>query len=422
MDPDTGEILALANEPTFNPNTFQDSSTLDRRDRAVQDVYEPGSTFKIVTASAALQDKVWSVNDMIDARGGTVRVGNRIIHDTEDHGIVSFPQFLIESSNVAAVKIAMKVGADRLGDFVHRFGFGQELSPDFLGQSSGIVWNSDRWTDSALASVSFGYQISVTPLQMATAMSVVANGGRLMEPRVVRAFYANGRRMAVPHKVVRRVISEKTARVLAGILEGVVEDKDGTAHRTAQIAGYTIAGKTGTAAKLVNGRYSKSDYNASFVGFLPAEHPAVVILVVIDSPHGSHGYYGGTVSAPVFQRIAEAAIQYLGISPSVDPLPPVLVTKAAADRAGAADRETDRIVRIANTSEAPSAVPDLRGLSARDALQELSRIGMSAELSGDGVVVDQDPAAGAAPEPGEACRLVLKRVTPATAEGGGPQP
>ncbi|HVB37388.1 MAG TPA: penicillin-binding protein [Vicinamibacterales bacterium] len=418
MNPWTGEILALANDPTFNPNTFQDSTAVDRRDRAVQDVYEPGSTFKIVTASAALQEKVWSVNDTIDARGGTVRVGNRIIHDTEDHGIVTFPEFLIESSNVAAVKIAMKVGADRLGDYVHRFGFGQELSPDFLGQSSGIVWNPDKWTDSALASVSFGYQVSVTPLQMVTAMSVVANGGNLMEPRVVRAFYANGRRMPVPHTVVRRVISPRVAGLLAGILQGVVEDDNGTA-RAARIPGYLIAGKTGTAAKLVDGRYSKSDYNASFVGFLPADHPALTILVVIDSPHGSHGYYGGSVSAPVFQRIAEAATQYLGIPSSINPVPPVLVTKAAMHQATSDDGQADRIVRIANTSQSPSAVPDLRGLSARDALQELSRIGMTAELAGDGVVVDQTPEPGADPEPGQACHLVLKRVSPAVAAAGG---
>ncbi|MDE3154996.1 MAG: PASTA domain-containing protein [Acidobacteriota bacterium] len=419
MNPWTGEILALANDPTFNPNTFQDSTAIDRRDRAVQDVYEPGSTFKIVTASAALQDKVWSVNDTIDARGGTVRVGNRIIHDTEDHGIVTFPQFLIESSNVAAVKIAMKVGAQRLGDYVHRYGFGQELSPDFLGQSSGIVWNPDNWTDSALASVSFGYQVSVTPLQMITAMSVVANGGHLMEPRVVRAFYADGRRIAVPHTVVRRVISEHVAHELAGILQGVVEDPQGTAYRTTRIPGYTIAGKTGTAAKLVDGRYSKSDYNASFVGFLPADHPALAILVVIDSPHGPNGYYGGSVSGPVFKRIAEAAVQYLGIPSAINPVPPVLVTKAALSRPEDGGQAPGRIVRVANMGESPSAVPDLRGLSARDALQELSRIGMTAALSGNGVVVDQDPAPGAPPEPGQACHLVLKRVDPAAAASGG---
>ncbi|HEY7790896.1 MAG TPA: penicillin-binding protein [Vicinamibacterales bacterium] len=405
MDPRTGEILALANEPTFNPNTFQEASPVARRDRAVQDVYEPGSTFKIVTASAALEDHVWSVNDIIDTRPGTIRIGSRIVHDTADHGVLTFPEFLIESSNVAAIKIGMKLGADRLGEFVKRFGFGQELSPDFAGQSAGIVWNPDNWTDSALASVSMGYQIGVTPLQMITAASVVANGGLLMEPRVVRAFYANGRWLLVPHHVVRRAISAQTAATLVPIMEGVVDR--GTA-KAAQIPGYTIAGKTGTAAKLVNGHYSKSDYNASFVGFLPSRNPALAILVVIDSPHG-HGYYGGSVSAPVFKQIAEAALQYLGVGPTIDPRPPVIVTTSAPSSPAPV---RPQVVDVSSTG---SGLPDLTGLSARDAMQALAHLGMTAQLSGDGTVVAQDPAPGVAIEPGAVCRLTLKRLPKGTA-------
>lgn len=408
MNPHTGEILALANEPTFNPNTFADAPAIARRDRAVQDIYEPGSTFKIVTAAAALQDQVWSVNDVIDTTPGTIHIGSRVVHDTKDHGALTFPQFLIESSNVAAIKIGMKLGADRLGDFVERFGFGQVLSPDFAGQSAGIVWNSDNWTDSALASVSMGYQIGVTPLQMITAASVVANGGLLMEPRVVRAFYANGRWVPIPHHVVRRAISAKTAATLVPIMEGVVADGTATA---AQIEGYTIAGKTGTAAKLVNGHYSKSEYNASFVGFLPSRNPALTILVVIDSPHG-HGYYGGSVSAPVFQRIATSALQYLGIGPTLDPRPPVIVTRVAA----APEPPAPVRPQIINVAAHGDVVPDVHGMSARDAMQALAHVGMTAQLTGDGVVVAQEPEAGSSLESGDVCRLTLQRV-PVTATG-----
>ncbi|HVC19558.1 MAG TPA: penicillin-binding protein [Vicinamibacterales bacterium] len=416
MNPRTGEILAMANVPTFNPNTFQEASAVDRRNRAVQDVYEPGSTFKIVTASAALESGIWSVNDMIDTSPGTIRIGSRVIHDTEDHGIVSFSNFIIESSNVAAVKIATKVGAARLGQYVHRYGFGQVLSPDFPGQSAGIVWNPADWSEDALASVAFGYQIGVTPLQMVTAMSVIANGGLLMEPRVVRAFYVDGHRIPVPHRVIRRVITPQIAATLTNILNGVVEDDNGTA-RAARIPGYMIAGKTGTAAKLIDGRYSKEFYHASFVGFLPSNHPVVAILVVVDSPR-AHGYYGGTVSAPIFKRIAEAVLQYYGIAPTINPTPPILVTKAAAAQPPAGPPPADRVVEVAARSDSSSAVPDLRGLSARDALQELARVGMTATLEGNGVVVDQDPAPGARIEPGAACRLTLKRVPVAVATAG----
>src|SRR6185503_15455773 len=219
--------------------------------------------------------------------------------------------------------VGLRVGPEVLTQYVNRFGFGQTLGPDFKGETAGIVWSAERLDQSALASVSMGYQVGVTPLQMVTAASSVANGGRLIEPRVVRAFIKDGHRIEVPHKVMRQAIAAETAATVTSIMEQVVER--GTA-RAAQIDGYTIAGKTGTAAKLVNGHYQKSDYNASFVGFIPSRKPAVTILVVIDSPHG-HGYTGGAVSAPVFKRIAEATLTYLGVAPNLNAPPPVLVAR-----------------------------------------------------------------------------------------------
>jgi cell division protein FtsI (penicillin-binding protein 3) len=417
MDPLTGEILALANWPTFNPNAFARADEDARRNRAIQNLYEPGSTFKIVTASAALEEHVMSPDTPVDTSPGYITFGRRIIHD--DHaglGVIPFSDVIVKSSNVGAIRIGMKLGPARLGEYVSRFGFGQTLAPDFRGESPGIVWSPEHLDPSALASVSMGYQVGVTALQMALAASTVANGGAVIEPRIIRAFIRDGRRVDVPHRTLRRAIAPDTAAALTAIMEQVVER--GTA-RAAQIAGYTVAGKTGTAHKLVNGRYSNADYNASFVGFLPSRHPAVTILVVIDSPHGQHGYYGGTVSAPIFKRIAEATLTYLGIGPSLNAPPPVLV--ARQDTAEAAVPQPVRTAEILTAALEPARnglMPDLRGLSAREALRLLSRIGLSARLSGDGFVIEQTPAPGAALIRGDRCLLQLGR-RPSPAAGGG---
>jgi cell division protein FtsI (penicillin-binding protein 3) len=416
MNPHTGEILAMANEPTFNPNAYRDFGDDDRRNRAVQDLYEPGSTFKVVTASAAIEEKLMPLDAIIDVSGGQIRIGNRVVHDTHNYGALSFTDVIVKSSNVGAIKIGMKLGTARLSDYVARYGFGKPVSPDFPGESPGIVWSPEKWTESALASVAMGYQVGVTPLQMVAAVSAVANGGVYVEPRVLRAVYRDNRRFAVQAKTVRRAISSDTAAAMTGIMEGVVER--GTA-RAAQIPGYAIAGKTGTAAKLVNGRYSASDWNASFVGFVPSRNPALAIIVVTDSPH-TKGHTGGVVSAPVFKRIAEESLRYLGIGPTVNPGTPVLVARRAdptAPQASAAD-EDEPVVSLVNDGPA-NTVPDLRGMSARDALRTLVKIGMNAHVSGDGFVVSQEPEAGAPIEADAVCRLVLDRWPSRYSHGAG---
>jgi cell division protein FtsI (penicillin-binding protein 3) len=419
MNPHTGEILAMANEPTFNPNAFRDFDDDDRRNRAVQDLYEPGSTFKVVTASAAIEEKLMPIDTMIDVSGGQIRIDKgRVVHDTHDYGTLSFTDVIVKSSNVGAIKIGFRLGKERLSDYVARYGFGHTVSPDFPSESPGIVWRQDKWTDSALASVSMGYQVGVTPLQMLAAVSAVANGGKYIEPRVVRAVYKDNRRYAVQPKVVRETISADTAATMTGIMEGVVER--GTA-KAAQIPGYTIAGKTGTAAKLVNGHYSTSDWNASFVGFLPSRDPAVAIIVVTDSPH-TKGHTGGVVSAPVFKNIAEATLRYLNVGPTINPPAPVLVAREepAERNAGGADPEATPIVSLVADGPA-GTVPDLRGMSARDAVRRLVKLGITAHVTGDGFVVAQAPAAGE-PIAGESvCRLVLERRPPRHAVSAGHQ-
>jgi len=420
MDPSTGEVLALANEPTFNPNRYGEANLDQRRNRAIQDVYEPGSTFKIVTASAALEEQVMTPDTPVDVTGGLVRLGSRVVRDTHDYGVLSLTDVVVKSSNVGAIKIGLRLGAERLGRYVRRFGFGRQLSPDLGGENAGIVWDPARWSESALASVAMGYQISVTPLQMAAAASAVANGGNLIQPRVVKAIISpEGVPTEVRPHVLRRAIQKSTADELTSMMEGVVER--GTA-RAAQIPGYTIAGKTGTAHKLDNsGHYSPSDYNASFVGFLPSRKPAVTIIVVIDSPHGSHGYYGGSVAAPAFKRIAETTMRYLGIGPNLVSPPVVFAQQHAAPRedGAAAPPGPVAIVRTTAQEGASAVAPDLIGLNAREAVRVLARIGLRPRVSGDGIVVQQEPRPGTPVDPGMACSLTLGR--PASAGTGSDQ-
>ena len=264
-----------------------------------------------------------------------------------------------------------------------------------------------------------GYQIGVTPLQMVTAVSSVANGGQLMEPHLVRATDRDGVRTLVQPKVLRETINLETAAELTTIMEGVVDR--GTA-KASKIDGFTIAGKTGTAAKLVTARYSKSDYMASFVGFLPSRKPVVTILVVIDSPHG-RGYTGGAVAAPIFKRIAEAAIRHLGVPRSLDPEPPVLVQRDQTEEpASTRVRNQTEDVRPAALTQDDSVMPDLRGMSARDALKRMVALGIRPRMNGKGVVVGQQPMMGASIDAPMACELWLDRAPRAPVLEAGTQP
>lgn len=422
QDPATGAILALANYPTFNPNSYRAFSAAARKNRAIQDIYEPGSTFKLVTASAAIEEGIFQTSDMIDCGPGFIKfAGRKPITEAggKNHGVLSFEDVIVKSSNVGAIKAGLQTGAERMSRYVNRFGFGQVLSPDFRGQTAGLVWDAADLDPSSLASVSMGYQIGVTPLQMAAAVSSVANGGTLYEPHLIAAFVHNGRRQTVAPKALRRTVSAETAATMTGIMEAVVER--GTAQN-AQIDGFTIAGKTGTAAKVVNGRYSTTDYNTSFIGFVPSRKPALTIIVVIDSPHGNVRAYGGTTAAPVFKRIAEASLRQLGIGPTVNAPSPVIM--ARTDQAPDGMRPVAVGVSVTHREPAPlrpSVMPDLRGLSGREALQSIVALGLLPRMAGTGFVIDQSPVAGAAVTPGESAMLKLVRQVPPLPAGGPPQ-
>jgi cell division protein FtsI/penicillin-binding protein 2 len=407
--PRTGEILAMASLPTFNPNEYRKADENAWRNRAVQDVYEPGSTFKIVTASAAIEERVMPVETIIDTSPGVFRIGDRVIDEYggRNHQALSFTDVIVKSSNVGAVKIGFRIGAQRLVHYVDLFGFGRPVSQDFRGENPGQVWRPEKLTDSGLASVSMGYQISVTPLQMIAAFGSIANGGEYVEPRIVRALYRDGRRIATRPSVVRQTISPATAAMLTTMMEGVVER--GTAQ-AAQLEGYSIAGKTGTAEKLINGRYSKEFNYASFAGFLPSRKPELAIIVVIDSPR-INGDTGGVVAAPIFRKIAEAALRHLSVPPTINPAPPLIVSRPLEPTPVAAKQVAVRTapVQLA-VATPPGTLPDLRGMSIREATRSLTKLGVRSRfLPGSGFVVSQQPEPGTPLDSITVCTMVLGR-------------
>jgi cell division protein FtsI (penicillin-binding protein 3) len=317
-NPKTGAVLAMAVSPRFDPNTVGALSPDRWRNRALTDSYEPGSTMKVVLAAAALEEKVMSPGSMIFGEHGQMMVANTIIHDHEKSGWMTFAQMIQRSSNIGAAKVGMTLGDWRLYDYLKEFGFGDKSDIDLPGEASGLLRSPREWGRRSVASISMGQEIGVTPLQMVTAVGAIANGGLLMKPYVMSEV-RNTKNLPVAQtkpQIRRRVISTDTARTLTHIMEGVVTD--GTGGKAA-IPGYRVAGKTGTAQKVDprTGAYSSALLVGSFVGFVPAEDPQLAMIVVIDEPHGEG--WGGVVAAPVFRKVGEQALNYLGI-PAEEPV------------------------------------------------------------------------------------------------------
>jgi cell division protein FtsI (penicillin-binding protein 3) len=389
--PSTGEVLAMASSPTFDPNVRPETG-MDpaRRNRAIQDTIEPGSMFKLVVATAALEQKVVTPESLIDVSGGRIKVGRYTIEDTHTHGTLSFQDVIAKSSNVGAIKVARLVGAEKFTEVARRLGFGRRTSIELFGESAGWIEEAEKLNDMALASEAIGYRVAVTPMQMVMAVNSIANGGELLRPRLLRAITRNGVRYETPKAVVNPTMTPKVIAQLTAMMEEVVED--GTAT-LARIAGYTVAGKTGTAEKLVDGDYSKSEHISSFVGFLPSRAPEYTIIVVIDSPHGPNGYFGGQVAAPIFKRIGEALVHRAGIPPTVNPPTPMLVRREAPRRDRTVSGPSERPA-VVSAAGADGLMPDMTGLSAREAINEITRLGLSLRLEGVGLVREQSPAPG----------------------------
>jgi cell division protein FtsI (penicillin-binding protein 3) len=382
MNPHDGRILAMASNPSFDPNRYRDFSNDERRNRAIQDQYEPGSTFKIVTASAGLEEGVVTPSQVIDCGNGVIEIANTPIHEHGGHryGMITFEEVMIHSSNVGAVRVGLALGQDRFYRYIRRFGFGERSGVLLPGEAQGQLRRTEKWTPLSNASISFGQEIATTPLQILDAIAAVANGGLRVQPRIVeKVVDAKGSTIDTPPQAAPvRVISEKTAAVLNEILKSVVARGTGA---PAALAEHVVAGKTGTAQKPARGGYGDKVV-ASFGGYVPADRPQLAILVVVDEPKGAE--YGGTVAAPVFKEIAESTLRYLNVPPSIpartiDVTTPMLATFSQPQMPAAG-----------------SEVPDMRGLDARAAVALATSAGFRVRTSGSGVVQTQQPLPGAA--------------------------
>src|SRR6266478_490558 len=423
MNPNTGEILALANWPKFNPNAANEAPAESRMNRAVTALYEPGSTFKLITLAAAFDQGITRPEDVFDCENGAVYVAGHRIRDHKPFGLLSVSDILAQSSDVGAIKIALRLGAPKFYDYIRAFGFGQPTGVDLPGESKGILRRLENWSAISIGSISMGQEVGVTPIQLASAVSAIANGGLLYKPHVIAELRRGDK--ALPAEGVlapsepRKVIRPETAATLRRLMEGVVLHGTGP---LARLDGWTAAGKTGSAQKIdpATGRYSPTQLIASFTGFAPINNPAVAILISLDSPIGLHE--GGQVAAPVFKRIAEQVLSYLDVPRDV-PLNPRLMEaaykrqmagEAAAledfsptdfsgqpDAPPAASNQAEAEVK-SHTPEVTMAadeggditVPDFSGKTMREVTEMCLHLGLEPLLVGSNLAVEQRPEAG----------------------------
>jgi len=420
QDPHTGEILAMASYPAFNPNEFNQSAPEARINRAVSQVYEPGSTFKLVAVAAALEEKLTHPSEVINCQWGSIVLAGHTIRDDKPHGDLTLSQVMAHSSDVGVIKLALRLGEERLYRYIKSFGFGVESGIELPAEERGLLRPPARWSGISIGEISMGQEVGVTPLQVIAAYSAVANGGVLIRPRVVREIFQGDKHEALLATSGRRVVSPRTAELMRSILTDVVESGTGTPARP---LGYSAAGKTGTAQKIdASGTYSKTHYIPSFVGFAPARQPAVTILVVIDSPVGA--IYGREVAAPVFRSIAEQTLGYLNV-PQDNPSPWPQVAKSTPaesprqqreDRAGSlpfrselSGEATSPVKQVSYSDAAlPEAgetmmledgptvtLPDYRGMALREVARQCQELGLDLNVRGSGLAVEQVPPAHA---------------------------
>jgi cell division protein FtsI (penicillin-binding protein 3) len=417
-NPNNGELLAVANWPTFNPNAAKESNLESRMDRAASALYEPGSVFKIVTLSAAIDQGITNAEELIDCQMGSIYIAGHRIRDHKPYGLLTVSQVLSNSSDVGAIKVGLRLGAPKFYEYIRSFGFGQPTGVDLPGESHGMLRRLENWTPVSVGSVSMGQEIGVTPLQMITAMSAMANGGLIMRPHVVRALRRGTQMAEPPQPPPRRVIRETTAATMRRMLEGVVLYGTG---KLARLDGYTSAGKTGTAQKfdVTTGHYSPHQLIASYLGFAPINTPAVTILVQLDSPVGRHE--GGQVAAPTFKRIAQQVLAYLDVPHDI-PVPAKVLqaNRRRRDNQDLADVADFNPVQVdtgaaviddvlveseqARGSAAPTVelaegeaipVPQLQGRTVRQVTEQCMKLGLSPVLVGTGIAVQQSPEPGA---------------------------
>jgi stage V sporulation protein D (sporulation-specific penicillin-binding protein) len=445
MDPQTGEILGLANRPGYDPNTFASQPAANRRNSAIADTYPPGSTFKPITAAAALEEGVASLNDTFYCPG-FVKIGGRTIHcwKAGGHGSQTFAQAVENSCNVAFVNLALRLGTEKFYHYLNVFNIGGKTGIDLPGEAVGIMPSLSRATQVDLACMGFGQTLTVTPVELVSAIAAIANGGVMMQPHLVKEIRAAD---GTPVKVIeptvlRQTVSKQTANDVAAVMQKVVGE--GTGKR-AIVEGYHLAGKTCTAEKVVNGRIADGKYIASFAGFGPTDNPRVAILITLDEPQGQ--YFGGVIAAPVFSAVVRDIFTYLKIPPKVDPnattptqmvaVPDVLrldpaTARARIEAAGLkvrlegsgplvtsqtppggvmVARGTTVLLTMRNeasTSNPTVRVPNVVGLSLREAAQVLEASNLRCIVEGSGLAVSQDPVAGTEVQSGTVVTVTFK--------------
>jgi cell division protein FtsI (penicillin-binding protein 3) len=431
LDPKSGEILALANAPSFDPNNVAATKAETRSNWALQNIYEPGSTFKIVAFAAALEKNLVKPEDRIDCQMGAITIAGRVIHDHSAFGTLTIAQALEKSSNVAAIKLGLRVGDPTMYEYIRRFGFGSKTGIELPGETVGIVRKVERWQASSIGSVAIGQEVGVTPVQMVSAFGAVANDGVRIAPHLIREVRnAEGAVVYRAQPEQRRVISAQVATSLRGMLEAVT--LTGTA-KAAQLDGYSAAGKTGTAQKIDprTKAYSATKHVASFVGFAPLSNPRVAIIVVIDEPAGA--YHGGDVAAPVFREVAELILPGLDVEPDIElksapqfiaqvPEDPEKAAKLREEQQKAEQERKATMPTVDNNGGRGGEVvyaigtgkamlmPDLRGRSVRDVARTCQQLGLQVEARGEGKVFKQSPAAGTEINSGQTIYVDFGRV------------
>jgi len=407
MNPQSGAILAMATLPEFNPNLPGNSPLENQKNRTVTDQFEPGSTFKVVAATAAVATKTVSLFDEFYCEDGQFTVAGKVITDHEKFGLLTFPQIIAHSSNVGTIKIAQKLGQKPLYKYSRDFGFGTITGIRFPGEVQGVLRQTKDWSEMSLAEVSIGYEVAVTALQLASAYSAIANGGVLLKPRLVKQILSpNGKVVYKENpEVIRRVASKEIMSTITDILVQVVKSGTGT---KAGIQGWSVAGKTGTAHKFIDGVYSKNKYISNFAGFFPADNPQVVCVIVLDEPrYGLH--WGGYGAAPVFRRVVQRII-------NMDDTIQYHRPKKAVQNPLYADVSTNNkstLLPLATVVPYPkyldgyTVVPDVRGMSIRKAKQILLSSKMRISFKGSGTVVWQSPKPGTKKLPGSLCTMGL---------------
>lgn len=430
QDPNTGALLAVANWPRFNPNQASDAPAESRMDRAVSALYEPGSTFKLITLAAAFDQNITRPDEIFNCENGAVYVAGHRIRDHKPFGLLSVSQILEKSSDVGAIKIALRLGAPRFHDYIRAFGFGAPTGVDLPGESKGLLRRLENWSPISIGAISMGQEVGVTPIQLVTAVSAIANGGLLYKPHVVQELRRGEQILPAANSLTepRRVIRPETAATLRQLMEGVV--LNGTAT-LARLDGWTAAGKTGSAQKIdpATGRYSPTQLIASFSGFAPINNPAVTILVSLDSPVGQHE--GGQVAAPVFKRVAEQVLRYLDVPRDVPVRAKLLQVlykesdqadgtalqdftpvdfsaqpeqrpveardtsrKKLREKKAKKVKEKEPVVTAALEEGGEIVLPDFSGKTMRDVTEMCLRMGLEPVLVGSSLATEQTPVAG----------------------------